>query len=146
MERIGLKYLLDTAPWINAVTLPQVFPDRIRRLLESEETKGLCSISLLEAAILHRLGRLEFEGTVLQLFSVGLSADLQLLDLTPGIAAKTNELSEDFHGDPFDRTIVATAAALNLKLITADPAIRDAKDCEVEYYPFRPLRSPRRPN
>jgi PIN domain nuclease of toxin-antitoxin system len=61
--------------------------------------------------------------------------------LTPAIAVKTGELGEDFPGDPFDRTIVATAAVLNLKLITADPAIRDAKKCEVEYYPFKPSRS-----
>src|SRR6058998_3737057 len=127
MERPGVRYLLDTAPWVNGVTLPQVLPERIRRLLISGETKGLCSISLLETAILQRLGRLEFQGTLLQLFSAGLSSDVQLLELSAAIAAKTNELAEDFQGDPFDRTIVATAAVSNLTLITADPAIRDAK-------------------
>jgi len=136
-----MRYLLDTAPWINGVTIPEVFPQRIRRLLASTETKGLCSVSLLEAAILYRLGRLDIDGTLPQFFAAGLSADLQVLDLTPAIAVKTNDLSEDFPGDPFDRAIVATAAALNLKLITADPAIRDAKMCAVEYYPFKPLRS-----
>jgi len=136
-----VRYLLDTAPWINGVTLPHVLPERIRRLLASAETKGLCSISLLEAAILYRLGRLDIAGTLLQFFAAGLSADLQVLELTAAIAVKTNELSDDFQGDPFDRTIVATAAALNLKLITADPAIRDAKVCPVEYYPFKPSRS-----
>jgi PIN domain nuclease of toxin-antitoxin system len=141
MERLSMRYLLDTAPWINGVTIPEVFPHRIRRLLASTETKGLCSVSLLEAAILYRLGRLDIDGTLPQFFAAGLSADLQVLDLTPAIAVKTNDLSEGFPGDPFDRTIVATAAALNLKLITADPAIRDAKMCAVEYYPFKPLRS-----
>jgi PIN domain nuclease of toxin-antitoxin system len=141
MEGAGLKYLLDTAPWINGVTLPQTLPQRIRRLLETGEAKGLCSVSLLEAAILYRLGRLELNGSLAQFFAAGLSADLQLLELTPAIAARTNELSEDFHGDPFDRTIVATAATLNLKLITTDPAIRDAKQCAVEFYPFKPSRA-----
>jgi PIN domain nuclease of toxin-antitoxin system len=140
MAGAGLKYLLDTAPWINGVTLPQILPDRIRRLLETDEVKGLCSVSLLETAILYRLGRLEFRNTLPQLFAVGLSADLQLLELTPAIAAKTNELSDNFHGDPFDRTIVATAATLNLTLITTDAAIRDAKQCAVEFYPFKPSR------
>jgi len=133
-----VRYLLDTAPWINGVTLPEVLPQRIRRLLASNERKGLCTISLLEAAILHRLGRLDIERTLLQLFEVGRSSDVQLVELTPAVAVKTNALSEDFHGDPFDRTIVATAAALNLKLITADPAIRDATMCAVEYYPSSP--------
>lgn len=140
MERPAVTYLLDTAPWINGVTLPEALPDRIRRLLASEETKGLCRISLLEAAILLRIGRLEIEGTLAQFFSAGLSGDLQLLELTPAIAVKTNDLPKGFPGDPFDRTIVATAAAFHLKLITADPVIRDAKMCAVEYYPFRASR------
>jgi PIN domain nuclease of toxin-antitoxin system len=140
MERAGLKYLLDTAPWINGVIVPHILPERIRQLMETEETKGLCSVSLLETAILHRLGRLELQGTLPQFFEAGLSADLQLLELNPAIAAKTNELSRNFHGDPFDRTIVATAATLNLTLITTDSVIREAKQCAVEFYPFKPSR------
>ncbi len=143
MERLAVRYLLDTAPWINAVTLPEVLPERIRRLLASTEVKGLCSVSLLETAILYRLGLLDIEGTLPQLFAAGLSADVQMLELTPAIAARTNDLPANFHGDPFDRTIVATAAALHLKLITADPVIRDAKMCAVEYYPFKPSRARR---
>ena len=136
-----MKYLLDTAPWINGVTMPEVLPQRIRRLLNDADLKGLCSLSLLETAILHRLGRLRFDGTLAHFFSVGLSADLRLLELTPAIAARTNELPKDFPGDPFDRTIVATAAVLNLTLITADPAIRATRVCKVEYYPFKPSRN-----
>ena len=141
MEGRTLTYLLDTAPWINGVTLPEVLPQRIRRLLGSTEAKGLCSVSLLEAAILYRLGRLDLAGTLAEFFAAGLSADLQVIELTPTIAVKTNDLRADFPGDSFDRTIVATAAALNLTLITADPAIREAKMCAVEYYPFKPSRS-----
>ena len=64
-----------------------------------------------------------------------------VLELTPAIAAGTNELPAGFPGDPFNRTIVATAGLLDLRLITADPAIRDARACAVEYYPFKPRRS-----
>jgi len=141
MERPDVKYLLDTAPWVNGVTMPQVFPERIRRLLGSAEPKGLSCISLLETAILHRLGRLELGGTLRQFFAAGLAADVRVLELTPAIAAKTNELPERFHGDPFDRTIVATAAVLNLVLVTTDLGIRAAQACAVEYYPFKPSRS-----
>jgi PIN domain nuclease of toxin-antitoxin system len=140
MEGPGVTYVLDTAPWVNGVTLPQVFPPRIHRLLKSSEPKGLCSISLLEAAILYRLGRIEFDGALAELFAAGLASDIQLLELTPAVALRTNELGSGFHGDPFDRTIVATAAVMNLTLITADPAIRDAKMCAVEYYRFKPSR------
>ncbi|TMB48495.1 MAG: type II toxin-antitoxin system VapC family toxin [Deltaproteobacteria bacterium] len=141
VEGLAVRYLLDTAPWINGVTVPHVLPARIRRLVASTDIKGLCSISLLETAILYRLRRLDIDGALAEFLAVGLSGDLQVLELTPSIAVKTNELGEDFPGDPFDRTIVATAAVLNLKLITADPAIRDAKKCAVEYYAFKPSRS-----
>lgn len=60
-----------------------------------------------------------------------------MIELTPAIAARTNELPDDFPGDPFDRTIIATAAVLNLTLITTDPLIRDAGECAVEYYPLQ---------
>jgi len=140
VERPQVKYLLDTAPWINGVTLPEALPLRIRRLVGNAEKKGLCSVSLLETAILHRLGRLKFEGALEHFLSAGLSEDLQLLELTPAIAVRTNELPGSFPGDPFDRTIIATAAVLNLTLITTDPAIRDARACAVEYYPFKRRR------
>jgi PIN domain nuclease of toxin-antitoxin system len=135
-----VTYLLDTAPWINGVTLPEVLPPRVRRLLGTSEPKGLCSVSLLETAMLHRLRRLALDGTLVQFFAVGLSLDVRLLELTPAIAARTTALPDNFPGDPFDRTIVATAAVLGLTLITADPAIRRAGACAVEYYPFKPGR------
>ncbi len=132
-----MTYLLDTALWINGVSLPETLPPRIRRLVSTAEKKGLCRVSLLEAAILHRLGRLTFEGALPHFFAAGLSEDVELLEVTPAIAVKTNELPTDFPGDPFDRTIIATAAVLNLTLITTDPAIRDADACAVEYLPVQ---------
>lgn len=135
--------MLDTAPWVNGVTLPDVLPRRIVSLMSTGEKKGLCSVSLLETAILHRLGRLTFDRALEEFFVAGLSEDVQLLELTPAIAARTNHLPEDFPGDPFDRTIIATAAVLNLTLITTDAAIRDARACAVEYYPFKRRRTKR---
>ena len=135
-----MKYLLDTSCWINAVTLPHVLPVRVRRLLQVEEVHYLCSVSLLEAAILFRLGRMRLDATLSQFFGTALTDDVQLVELSPGIAAATNDLPKTFPGDPFDRTIVATAIVLELTLITADSAIRQAGVCSVEYYPFKPSR------
>ena len=133
-------YLLDTATWANLVVMPEVLPRRIGRVLRDPVPKGLCSVSLLECAMHHRRGRLKFNGTLREFFDAGLSDDIELLDLTPEVAVATNELPSDFPGDPFDRTIAATARVLDLKLITPDPVIRDARFCQVEYYPFRPSR------
>jgi PIN domain nuclease of toxin-antitoxin system len=136
-----VNYLLDTAVWANSVTVPEVLPGRIRSLLgDPLEVKGLSSVSLLECAIHHRRGRLEFLGGLRDFFAAGLARDIELVELTPEIAMATNDLPVGFPGDPFDRTIAATARVLNLTLITPDPVIRDAQFCRVEYYPFRPAR------
>lgn len=143
METAAVTHLLDTAVWINGITMPSALPVRIRRLIAGAGSKGVCSVSLLETAMLRRLGRLTFRGSLEELLAAGLSDDVQLLDLTPAVAARTNDLPTNFPGDPFDRTIVATAAVLNLTLITSDSAIRDARACAVEYYPFKARRSNR---
>ena len=54
----------------------------------------------MKSTILHRPGRLKFEGTLEHFFAAGLSEDLQVLELTPPIAARTNGPPEDFEGDP----------------------------------------------
>lgn len=136
-----MNYLLDTATWSSSVTMPEVLPSKIREILSNpEELKGLSSVSLLECAIHHRRGRLEFHGGLHDFLTAGLGRDVELVEITPEIALVTNELPNNFPGDPFDRTIAATARVLNLKLITPDPVIRDAQFCKVEYYPFRPSR------
>jgi PIN domain nuclease of toxin-antitoxin system len=135
-----MHYLIDTAPWANSVLIPDVLPARIRQLLESPEAKGLCSVSLLECAIHHRLGRLQLNGDLLEFFKAGLAADVELVDLTPEIAVVTNEVPQDFPGDPFDRVIVATAKVMEATLITCDRTIRDVHFCQVEFYPFKPSR------
>jgi PIN domain nuclease of toxin-antitoxin system len=70
------------------------------------------------------LGRLELDATWPEFFEAALAADVRVIELSPEITAKTNDLSSDFQGDPFDRTIAATAAVLSLTLITTDPAMR----------------------
>ena len=122
----------------------QIFVDL--RLVIEIESNGPVDLRALEErkVFLNSLGRLAFEGALGDFFRAGLSGDLQLLDLTPVIAEKTNALPRHFHGDPFDRTIATTASTLDLILITTDTAIRDAEVCAVEYYPFKAPR-PRHP-
>jgi PIN domain nuclease of toxin-antitoxin system len=143
MERPAhVNYLLDTSPWINGTLEPELLPARIRELLAGEETVGLPDVCLLEAAILDRRGRLELKKPLAEFYAQALGGNIRVLPITADIAAGTNRLPDGFQGDPFDRTITATAVALGLTLITADPLIRDAKVCAVEYYAFRPKKKP----
>jgi PIN domain nuclease of toxin-antitoxin system len=49
---------------------------------------------------------------------------LEVFPLTARIAAESVQLGEDFHCDPADRIIVATARCHGLRLVTADERIR----------------------
>jgi PIN domain nuclease of toxin-antitoxin system len=49
--------------------------------------------------------------------------DLQVLPITPEIAATTTYFPADFPSDPMDRIIAATARVEGLPLVTADERI-----------------------
>jgi len=135
-----MQFLLDTATLSNGALMPQILPGRIVDILDTTEAKGLCAVSLLELAIHYRLGRLAVP-SLSEFFDRSLASNVELVDLTPAIAVATNDLPPGFPGDPFDRTIAATAHVLGLILVTPDKAIRDSGFCRVEYYAFRPSRA-----
>ena len=49
---------------------------------------------------------------------------LSIFPITPNIAAESVRLGDEFHRDPADQIIVATARCHDLTLITADERIR----------------------
>ena len=53
-----MRYILDTGAWASVALRPEIVPQRILHLLQTEEAKGLCSVSLLEAAMHDRHNRL----------------------------------------------------------------------------------------
>ncbi len=137
MEGTAVRYLLDTAVWLNSFLVPGILPSGIRRLLAAQDHKLVCTISLLETAILHRLGRIQVNGPLADFLKSAVAEDVELVELTPAIAAATNDLPRNFQGDPFDRTIAASAKVLGLTLITPDERIRDSGVCQVEFYRFK---------
>ena len=48
---------------------------------------------------------------------------LQLIELTPRIAISSTKLPGDFHRDPADQVIVATARECDCELLTVDEKI-----------------------
>jgi len=48
---------------------------------------------------------------------------VQIAPLSPEIAVRSCFLAGDFHGDPVDRFLVATAIEMGLKLVTRDQQI-----------------------
>ncbi len=53
------------------------------------------------------------------------NSGLRVIDLTPEIAIDSCNLPGEFHKDPADRIIVATARTQNLTLLTRDKKIID---------------------
>jgi PIN domain nuclease of toxin-antitoxin system len=116
--------LLDTHTWLWWVqgvssSLPAKAAERIR----TADVVAVASVSCLEVAWLAKKGRIVLPGTVESFFDEALDkAGLQLLPLTPSIAAKSAALP-DIHRDPIDRVIVATAIEHGADLLSKDELV-----------------------
>jgi len=82
---------------------------------------GVSAVSVYEAAILSRRGRIDLEIPMQQWFDLAFAdSSLSILPVTPAIAIEAAMLPDGFHGDPIDRIIAATARVHNLVLCTRD--------------------------
>ena len=122
--------ILDTHIWIKWVLdenqLPSAFCDKIR----AHETDGLgvSVISCWEVAKLIELKRLSFEIDVHDWINHALSyPGIQLIEFSPRIAIESTQLPGEFHRDPADQIIVATARIHDCPLLTMDKKILDYK-------------------
>jgi PIN domain nuclease of toxin-antitoxin system len=102
---------------------------QLRALRNAERRSAIVSVSsitLWELALLAERGRIErkipLDVWLAELVSQPL---IEVLPITPEIAAKGAQLGSKFHNDPADRIIVATARCHRLKLLTSDERIRD---------------------
>jgi PIN domain nuclease of toxin-antitoxin system len=95
----------------------------IDNALKSQELY-VSAISFWEAAMLVQKRRLEIQMGVSQWRKSLIDNGLKEVNLTGDIAICSASLN-DFHGDPADRMIVATAISLNATLCTADEKILD---------------------
>lgn len=98
----------------------QRLPSSILAEIEAAPRVGVSPVSCFELALAHRRGRLELSLPIRDWFSLALAgSDVELLPLTPLIAARAVELPE-IHRDPFDRIIIATALELDARIASVD--------------------------
>ncbi len=96
--------------------------------LEQYESQGLgvSAISCWEVAKLVEYKRLVLPCPVDAWMDHALTyPGIRFLDLTPQIAIESTRLPVEFHKDPADQIIVATARVHNCQLLTADARILD---------------------
>lgn len=86
---------------------------------------GVSPITAWELGLLAAKGRLPAAAKPMSLLNDITQAGVSLEPLTPSILIDSSFLPGDFHTDPTDRIIVATARALELTIVTRDRAILD---------------------
>jgi PIN domain nuclease of toxin-antitoxin system len=116
-----VRLLLDTHLLLWVVALPKHVPSKLFAQISSRQNAVFYStISLAEIALKRRAGRRsEPEVPAGRIHELAKAAGLQVLQLTPEHAAAAEGLAV-FHGDPFDRLLLAQAQAEGLQLITHD--------------------------
>src|SRR5438552_17129195 len=113
--------LFDTHAWLWILAGEKHFPTKINNLLEEYRQNNalfLSDISLWEVSMLAKKGRIILgQPTLTWLKNAIKSSNVHLIHLTPEISVESTELPGEFHGDPADRLIVATARILKLSIL-----------------------------
>lgn len=119
--------VLDTHIWIWWVHGdPRLSSEHAEQLQEHEDRGGLgiSAISCWEIAKLVEYRKIVLPCPVLEWLDKALSyPGARLLDLTPEIAAESAALPGEFHRDPADQIIVATARIHKCPIATVDRKI-----------------------
>ena len=118
--------VLDTHIWIWWVHGDDRLASTQAEAIEANEEEGIgvSAISCWEVAKLVGLGRLDLPEAVDEWMRQGLSyPGVSVLELTPRVAIESTQLPGDFHRDPADQIIVATARVHGCPLVTSDGKI-----------------------
>lgn len=120
--------LLDTHIWVWWVNeSPMLTKARLQVIEERQDDRLAVSIiSCWEVAKLVELGRLQLTMPVQRWIDQALAyPGVELIDLTPRIVVESTQLPGEFHRDPADQMIVATARVYDITLLTADRKLLD---------------------
>ncbi|HVT61351.1 MAG TPA: type II toxin-antitoxin system VapC family toxin [Thermoanaerobaculia bacterium] len=119
--------MLDTHAWIWWVASPEQISQAARARISLEvEAAGIhvSAISCWEISLLVRKGRLALTLDVADwIAKMEALPFVHFVPIDNRIALRSNSLPGDFHDDPADRLIVATALTLGATLITKDARI-----------------------
>ena len=118
--------ILDTHIWVKWVLDESQLLHTIQENISKHESTGLgvSVISCWEVAKLIELKRLTFQLKISDWIEQALSyPGIQLIEFSPLIAVESTQLPGEFHRDPADQIIVATARIYDCPLLTLDRKI-----------------------
>jgi len=119
--------LLDTHTWIWSHSETNLLSDNVLELIQKTQPdqRAIASISIWEFAMMASRVRIAVRiDPKLWLNNATSMSGLRVMELTAEIAMDSCSLPGEFHRDPADRIIVATARTHNLTLLTKDRKIR----------------------
>jgi len=117
--------VLDTATWIWRASDPKRLSAKARRAIDEAEHALVSAISVWEVAMLVAKRRIHLDRPVEQWIDLALALPgIQLAPLEPSVAIRSTQLPGEFHPDPADRIIVATALENGCPILTPDERIR----------------------
>lgn len=118
--------ILDTHIWVWWTDESPKLKVQDSELLRLRQPDGLgvSAFSLWEIAKLHEKSRIDFSVSLDEWFEKALSRpNIMLLPISPKIIVESISLPGDFHTDPADQIIVATARVYDTSLVTYDSKI-----------------------
>ncbi|MBK7862152.1 MAG: type II toxin-antitoxin system VapC family toxin [Archangiaceae bacterium] len=117
--------LLDTHAFVWWSASPAKLSVRARKAIEKDPVRLLSDISLWEIAMLVELGRLKLDRDVEGWLEQAVAETaVDVVPIDSAIAVRSTRIAKNFHGDPADRLIAATALVRAALLVTADEALR----------------------
>ena len=121
--------VLDTHALVWALAGSPRLGARAKARIDHERTTGRVGVSAItpwEIALLVAKGRLRLATDVGGWIDRALAGDgVELCPIDPAIAVDSVQLPGDFHADPADRLLIATARYCSAPLMTADAKILD---------------------
>jgi PIN domain nuclease of toxin-antitoxin system len=118
--------VLDTHIWVWWVHSSERLTEAQAKAMAANEDDviGVSAISCWEIAKLVEYDRIELPCSLKEWFEQALSyPGIRLLELTPEIAIESTQLPGEFHRDPADQIIVATARIYGCPVMTSDDKI-----------------------
>lgn len=114
-----MRLLLDTHVWVWAATSPERCRPEVQELLATSPDVVVSSVVAMEVAIKQALGKLDPSPALLD--PPGDHA-FSTMPVTWAHAVELGALPR-YHGDPFDRLLVAQARVEGCSIVTADPLL-----------------------
>ena len=120
--------LMDTHVWWWCLAEPENLSKKAKALIQraKADERFISSISIWEFTMMAAKKKIELKISSSQWLTRAIDeTGIGVNELSPDIAADSCHLPGNFHKDPADRIIVATARVHNLTLLTKDQRILD---------------------